>query len=88
MKKATLFLFLAIYFVACNNKKNTPDISNIKVELAVERFDEAFFGMDTLQVDKSMNELNSKFPELLSPFLQTIVGVTDTTGIKTFYQII
>lgn len=87
MKKATLVLFLAIYFVACNNKKNTPDVSNIKVELAVERFDEAFFGMDTLQVDKSMNELNQEFPELLSPFLQTIVGVTDTAGIKTFFRL-
>lgn len=43
--------------------------------------------MDTLQVDKSMNELNVKFPELLSPFLQTIIGVTDTAGIKTFFRL-
>ena len=88
MKKASLLLLLAFCFAACNNKKNIPDISNSKVDLAVERFDEAFFGMDTMQVDKSLNEINQKFPELLRPFLQTIVGVTDTTGIKTFFRLI
>jgi len=87
MKKASLLLLFASFFAACNNKKNTPDISNIKVNLAIERFDEAFFEMDTMQVNKSINELNRKFPEFLSPFLQTIVGVTDNTGIKTFFKL-
>ncbi|MGZ8556687.1 MAG: gliding motility lipoprotein GldB [Chitinophagaceae bacterium] len=87
MKKTCLFLLLAISFAACNSKKGMPDISNIKVKLAVERFDERFFGIDTLQLDKSTNELNQKFPDLLPIFLQTIVGVPDTNGIKTFYRL-
>lgn len=87
MKKASIFLLAAICIGACNNKKNTPDISNSRVSLAVERFDQAFFAIDTLQIDKSMHDLNQKFPELLGPFLQTIVGVTDTSGIKTFFRL-
>ncbi len=87
MKKTSLFLLLAISFAACNSNKDIPDISNIKVNLSVERFDESFFGIDTMQLDKSMNELNGKFPDLLPIFLQTIVGVSDTTGIKTFFRL-
>jgi len=87
MKKACLFLLLAISFAACKNKKDIPDVSVIKVNLAVERFDENFFIIDTMEIDKSMNELNRKFPDLLPIFLQTIVGVSDTTGIKTFFRL-
>ena len=72
MKKVSFLLLLAFYLFACSSKKNTPDISNVKVNLEVERFDKAFFEMDTLQVDKSMNEINVKFPGFLSPFLQSI----------------
>lgn len=87
MKKACLFLLLAISFAACKGKKDIPDISGIKVNLGVERFDESFFAIDTMQLDNGMNELIRKFPDLLPIFLQTIVGVSDTAGIKTFYRL-
>ncbi len=87
MKKNCLFLLLAIMFAACKNKTDIPDVSGIKVNLVVERFDESFFRIDTMQLDKNMYELNRKFPDLLPIFLQTIVGVSDTTGIKTFYKL-
>ena len=86
MKKACLFLFLAISMAGCNSNKNIPDISDIKVIIGIERFDESFFGTDTMQLDNGMNKLIRKFPDLLPIFLQTIVGVSDTTGIKTFIK--
>ena len=48
MKKACLFLLLAISFAACKGKKDIPDISGIKVNLGVERFDENFFAQTSL----------------------------------------
>ena len=87
MKKASLFLFLAILLAACKSKKNIPNVSDIKINLAVERFDESFFSIDTTQLDQSLNELNRQFPDLLPPFLQTIVGVSDSTGIKSFFRL-
>ena len=52
MKKASLFLLLAISFIACKDKKNIPDVSDIKIKLAVERFDEDFFSLDTTGIEK------------------------------------
>lgn len=87
MKKIYLLLLSIFLFAACNNKKNIPDVSGIKVDLAVQRFDEDFFAIDTNQAEKNINALNIKYPTLLPLFLQTIVGVTDNAGVITFYRL-
>jgi hypothetical protein len=87
MKKTSLLLLPVIILAACNSNRNIPDVSNIKVNTDVERFDEAFFGIDTNVLDNSLNDVNRKFPEFLTAYLQTIVGVTDTSGIKTFFRL-
>ncbi|WP_276499959.1 hypothetical protein [Terrimonas pollutisoli] len=87
MKKAILFLFVLIAFAACKNQKNTPDISGIKVNLAVERFDEDFFSLDTTNVQRGLANLQAKYPVLLPVFLENIVGVTSQEGISTFYRL-
>lgn len=88
MKKTGFFIVgLVLVFASCNNDKSVPDVSDIKVNTDVERFDEAFFGMDTSSLDKSLNNVNRKFPEFLNAYLQTIVGVSDTNGIKTFFRL-
>jgi hypothetical protein len=87
MKKASLFLLLAISFTACNDKKNIPDVSDIQIKLAVERFDEDFFSLDTTTIEKGISNLQVKYPELLPIFLQHIVGVENNEGIKTFYRL-
>jgi hypothetical protein len=46
-----------------------------------------FFGIDTTNIDKSIQELNRTYPAFLQPFLQTIVGVNDAAGIKTFFRL-
>jgi hypothetical protein len=87
MKKICSFLFSILLITACNNKKNVPDVSDIKVDLAVQRFDEDFFAIDTNQAENNINSLNTKYPTLLPVFLQTIVGVTDNAGLKNFYRL-
>lgn len=87
MKKICALLFLFFLFATCNNKKNIPDVSGIKVNIAVQRFDENFFAIDTNQEEKNINILNTKYPTLLPLFLQTIVGVTDNAGVINFYRL-
>ncbi len=87
MKKASLFLFLTILFAACKTKKDTPNISDIKVNLAIERFDEDFFSLDTADIEKGLSSLTIKYPDLLPVFLQNIVGVNDEEGVKAFYRL-
>ena len=87
MKKTIPFLFVLIAFVACKNQKDTPDISGIKVNLAVERFDEDFFSLDTTTIQQGLANLQAKYPVLLPVFLENIVGVTSQEGINTFYRL-
>lgn len=87
MKKISLFLLIIAAFSACGHRESGPDISNIKVNLAVQRFDEDFFSLDTMQVENGLNTLQRRYPTFLQPFLQSIVGVTDTTGIKDFFRL-
>ncbi len=86
MKKASLLLLVVLVLAACKNQKNLPDISGIKINLAVERFDESFFSLDTAKLGKSISDLQVKYPVLLPVFLQNIVGVNDEEGIKMFYH--
>jgi hypothetical protein len=85
MKKILVTLFAISLLITCNNKKSIPDVSDIKVGLALQRFDVDFFAMDTNHIANGISGLTVKYPVLLPLFVQTIVGVTDTTGVKDFY---
>ncbi len=88
MKKSCLCLLIAALFAACNSdKKNTPDISGIKLDLTVNRFDEDFFHLDTLNMEAGLAGLQAKYPNFTPLFLQNILGVTDVSGIKTYYRL-
>ena len=87
MQKASLVLLLAVLFTACNNKKDIPNVSDIKINLAVERFDEDFFSMDTTGIEKGIADLTNKYPVLFPIFLQSIIGVTNEEGVKSYYRL-
>jgi hypothetical protein len=87
MKKNCLVLLLAIAIIGCNNNSNTPDVSNIKVNLALERFDRDFFAIDSNNVLPGLNKLNEKYPLLTNIFLQNILGLDSAStlpGVKRF----
>ena len=46
MKKTILYLSLLV-LAACGNKKNIPDVSDVAVAVSIERFDKAFFKIDS-----------------------------------------
>ena len=74
MKKIVIaFLFLSM-LDACKNDKNTPDVSNIKADLQVQRFDQDFFELDTTDLDASLDKLNQKYPAFLQDFLFNILS--------------
>lgn len=89
MKKHLIF-FLAstIILTSCSNDDNdAPDVSGIRVDLDVQRFDEDFFSIDTNAIEPSINRLNEKYPTLLPIYLENIIGVVDAEGIRTYYRL-
>ena len=91
MKKTTLLICAVITLFACNNDKaGIPDTSDIKVDLAVQRFDKDFLSVDTNNVIDGLNALNTKYPTLTPLFLQNILGLDSAVtvpGVKRFIQL-
>src|SRR5690242_18664909 len=88
---------LLLMLIACNHSNNKPNVSGIKIDLKIERFDKDFFSMDTNQLSKSLTDLNKKYPtffplyaEFLSPINAMVKqeGKTYDQAVKVFYRTI
>ena len=90
MKKISLlFLLIGIIF-SCNNKKEIPDVSSIKVNVSLERFDQDFFTIDSNNVLPGLNNVHQKYPLFTSLFLQNILGldsISTLPGVKRFLHL-
>jgi hypothetical protein len=75
MKKTTLLFLLCVALFACNNKKDIPDVSAIKVEVPVERFDQDFFSIDTSNIQAGLQKLQQQHPGFYTDFMEQILGV-------------
>jgi hypothetical protein len=88
MKKAAFALSLSLLFFACNNKKSdAPDVSDIKVDIKLERFDRDFFAIDTNNVLQGLDNLYAKYPGLTNIFLQNVLGLDSSStlhGVRNF----
>ena len=58
-------LCIAILLLSCNNKNSAPDVSGIKADVTIHRFDKDFFSLDTMQVQPSLHKLEQKYPAFL-----------------------
>lgn len=86
---------LILIFISCHNSSNKPDVSDIKVNVKMERFDQDFFSIDTNNISASLNKVNQGDPDFLrlySEFLTPInfmvqqQGKTYEQAVKIYYQ--
>lgn len=90
MKKATIFLLSAFFLISCKEKKNTPDVSGIKVDFKLERFDKNFFSLDSNNAAPGLEQLHNKYPILSGIFLQNVLGLDSAStlpGVKHFLHL-
>lgn len=74
-------ILCATLITGCGGHKG-PDVSGIKADLVVQRFEDDFFSIDTNQIYPSLEQLGRKYPGFLPDFLTHIMGlppVTDTS---------
>lgn len=87
MKKNLLLLVSVVALLtSCNNSPKKPDISEINLNLKVQRFDEDFFAIDTTNTVQSVESLARKYPAFLNVFMQNIAGISDPAALNGFYQ--
>lgn len=70
-------LIVVSFFASCKNTSE-PNVSDIKINLEVKRFEKDFFTMDTNQPLNSISNLQQKYPEFANEFLYTILNVDPT----------
>lgn len=75
MKKILTPIFILIILFSCNSKKKIPDVSNIKINLEVSRFERDFFGMDTVRIAESIKKISEKYPQFTHDFVYNILGL-------------
>lgn len=74
MKNILFFLGL-IFLISCTDSKG-PDVSKIKVDIPIERFDKSFFSIDTNKTAAGLNGLMKEHPDFYTDFMQQILGVS------------
>lgn len=88
-KIITCALLLAL--VSCKGKnENIPDVSDISVDIKLERFERDFFSMDTNNIEPGLDQLFSKYPVLAPVFIQEILGLDSISalpGVTRFIQL-
>ncbi len=76
--KSALFSFLGgIVFLglfSCSSGDNTPDVSNIKLDLQTRRLDRDLQKIDTNNVAAGLVALKEKYPDFLNFYLDTLMG--------------
>ena len=67
-------IIISVIGISCQNSNNTPDVSNIKIELRTQRFEKDFFLMDSLQFQEKLDKLIAKYPSFGENFISTILN--------------
>ncbi len=71
--KVLVTVFFCFILFACNQKKPAPDVSNIKVDVQLKRFDKDLFSIDTNNVEASLNDIEKNYTSFLNDYLYNIM---------------
>lgn len=66
-----------IVLFSCSNKSDAPDVSAIKTDVTIQRFDKDFFSLDTTQLQASLTQLEKKYPAFLQTYFTYFAPVRD-----------
>jgi len=79
-KKSTYYLLLITFYflleiVSCRCDKNKifPDISNIIVDIKIERFEQDLYSIDTTAYESEIKKLREKYPDFFELYVKKIM---------------
>ncbi|RYY28675.1 MAG: hypothetical protein EOO04_08140 [Chitinophagaceae bacterium] len=64
----------SILLAGCGGN-DQPDVSDIKINLELQRFEKDFFAIDTTALDAELKKLQAKYPVFLGDFIQKVLGL-------------
>jgi hypothetical protein len=76
MSARSFSVLLLFALGSCHHPGDRPDVSDVKVEdIHIERFDTAFFGLDTNHIVEGLHKLDQRYPFFTQDFVANILGV-------------
>lgn len=84
-----LLVGLILFLTACNNN-GKPNVSNIKVNLEVERFEQAFFKIDSAHLRQGLVFVRNSYPDFYPFYFKNVLGINpaDTTNFPGIWNVI
>lgn len=80
LARKNIYYLIVCVFIFCSCKNNDiPDVSNIKVDLKVQRFEKDFFAIDTNNILNELQRLRIKYPTFINDYTSQILGFDNTT---------
>jgi hypothetical protein len=70
-------LVLLVFLFSCSDKNDAPDVSNIKMDISIQRFDKDFFALDTNNLQASLQQIEKKYPAFLSLYFKFFTPVKE-----------
>ena len=68
-------VFFIVALISCNNDQTAPDVSGIKIDLNVQRFEQDFFAIDSNNTTTGLTPLQNKYPVFLPLFVNHVLGL-------------
>lgn len=65
---------LIVVFCACRDR-SVPDVSHIRADLTLLRFEKEFFSLDTIQLSQALQKLEARYPQFFQDFTDNILGL-------------
>lgn len=89
MNSRIIALFMLLSLGACDTTDDELDVSQIKLQLTQQHFEQDFFAIDTNQLERSITTLDKKYPGFTTVFLSNILALmpqTERADLKSFYR--
>ena len=74
---------LGVCLSSCKPKVKAPDVSDVKVDLQIRRFDQSLFSIDSSNAMPAVKKLFTDYPDFMQFYGENILGITavvDSTG--------
>jgi gliding motility-associated lipoprotein GldB len=81
-----LIFLICLIVSACQNKQG-PDVSNIKVNMAIERFDKELLTLTPGQVTKQAPRLKQKYGHFYADYMENMLGVGPVSDTSYYGQL-
>ncbi|MEM7103525.1 MAG: hypothetical protein AAF502_10370 [Bacteroidota bacterium] len=72
-----IFLIIALIFSCRDKNKNIPDVSDVEIDIKVERFEQDLFTLDTNDITAGIAAVNTKYPEFGPIYFNNLLGASD-----------